>query len=485
MKNRLLIIMCFLATFYGCLNDPTDRSVARLENDKLVLTLNRKWNAGERADIARKYNIDSLLMESLFTGITSLPDTVGWKIEKRGKKYIEISSLPAKAEFELQAADDFMLLDMEWQKVEPAEDKPVEKTGINVLADYEALSFSDSVVTFKLKGFKNAGEVYLSGSFNSWSTMRIPLNKVTGEGNGNTWWQVSIPLSPGKYTYKYIVDGSWKVDQGNMLKEREEGRGVVSVLYVPVKIFELAGYNDARKVVLTGNFINWKRHGIEMKRSGDKWVLPLFLRNGTWSYKFIVDGTWLADPSNPDTREDAFGNMNSFISIGDKYYFSLKGFTDAETVVLSGSFNNWSSNELVMHRKEGIWKIEIALDPGNWEYKYIVDGSWITDPDNPYTTGSGDYLNSLAVLRPSYIFILEGYPGAESVIVTGNFNNWDEGSYRMVKEGNTWKLPLHLKPGKCLYKFIVDGNWILDPGNENWEENEYGTGNSVLWFEKP
>jgi len=485
MKNRLLYIMCVLATFYSCLNDPADDSVARLENDRLVLTLNSNWNAGERADIARKYNIDTLLMESIFSGITSLPDSVGWKIEKRGKKYIEISSFPGEGEFELQTSDDFMLLDMDWQKAEPYADKPVEKVGINMLADDEALSFMDSVVTFKLKSFKNAEEVYLSGSFNSWSTMSIPMNKVSGDGIGNTWWQVSIPLEPGKYTYKYIVDGSWKIDPDNKLKEREEGRGVVSMLYVPVKIFELAGYNNARKVVLTGNFINWKKSGIEMKRSGNKWVLPLFLRNGTWSYKFIADGKWVADPSNPDTREDAFGNLNSFISIGDKYYFSLKGYTDAEKVVLSGSFNNWSTNELVMRREEGKFKIEISLDPGNWEYKFIVDGRWITDPDNPYTTGSGDYLNSLAVLRPSYIFVLEGNSGAETVMVTGNFNNWDPGSYRMVKEGNLWKLPLHLKPGKCLYKFIVDGKWILDPDNENWEENEYGTGNSVLWVERP
>jgi hypothetical protein len=29
---------------------------------------------------------------------------------------------------------------------------------------------------------------------------------------------------------------------------------------------------------------------------------------------------------------------------------------------------------------------------------------------------------------------------------------------------------------------IVDKEWKLDPGNELWEENEYGTGNSVLWI---
>lgn len=85
MKNRLLYIMCVLVTFYSCLNYPDGDSVARLENDRLVLTLNRNWDAGERSDIALKYNIDSLLMESFFSGITSLPDTVGWKIEKREK----------------------------------------------------------------------------------------------------------------------------------------------------------------------------------------------------------------------------------------------------------------------------------------------------------------------------------------------------------------------------------------------------------------
>ena len=52
----------------------------------------------------------------------------------------------------------------------------------------------------------------------------------------------------------------------------------------------------------------------------------------------------------------------------------------------------------------------------------------------------------------------------------------------MVREGNSWKFPLRLKPGKYTYKFIVDGTWILDPGKPLFEENEHGTGNSVLWI---
>jgi 1,4-alpha-glucan branching enzyme len=70
------------------------------------------------------------------------------------------------------------------------------------------------------------------------------------------------------------------------------------------------------------------------------------------------------------------------------------------------------------------------------------------------------------------------------VIVTGSFNGWNRSSYRMVRRNERWELPIRLAPGKNTYKFIVDGKWILDPGNELWEENEEGTGNSVLWLER-
>jgi hypothetical protein len=52
----------------------------------------------------------------------------------------------------------------------------------------------------------------------------------------------------------------------------------------------------------------------------------------------------------------------------------------------------------------------------------------------------------------------------------------------MKKEENEWILPVHLAPGKHLYKFVVDGKWIIDPSNDLWEQNENNTGNSVLWL---
>jgi hypothetical protein len=42
---------------------------------------------------------------------------------------------------------------------------------------------------------------------------------------------------------------------------------------------------------------------------------------------------------------------------------------------------------------------------------------------------------------------------------------------------------MKLEPGKYFYKFIVDGDWITDPGNQNAEDDGHGNINSVLVVE--
>ena len=220
-----------------------------------------------------------------------------------------------------------------------------------------------------------------------------------------------------------------------------------------------------------------------MIRFHGNWLLPLYLREGTYAYKFIVDGQWITDPANKVTRPDGRGHENSFLGIGDTLFFTLKGFPKAEKVVVSGNFNDWNKEELSMNKTHGGWQLPYVLAMGSYEYKFIVDGKWITDPANPYTVGEGDVINSYLVVKPDYWFRLEQHSDADKAIVSGSFNNWSTTGYRMELRQGTWWFPVCLKPGKYTYKFIVDNKWIRDPSNELWEENEYGTGNSVLWIE--
>lgn len=49
--------------------------------------------------------------------------------------------------------------------------------------------------------------VSLSGEFNGWSADATPM-----ERKQDGTWEVTLPLRPGRYQYKFIVDGEWLHD---------------------------------------------------------------------------------------------------------------------------------------------------------------------------------------------------------------------------------------------------------------------------------
>jgi len=72
-------------------------------------------------------------------------------------------------------------------------------------------------------------------------------------------------------------------------------------------------------------------------------------------------------------------------------------------------------------------------------------------------------------------------PEAKEVILMGDFNNWDPMLQPMENDGNgVWTTSIIVSPGKYEYKFLVDGQWKEDPGNEQTCPNCFGTTNSIL-----
>ena len=53
-------------------------------------------------------------------------------------------------------------------------------------------------------------------------------------------------------------------------------------------------------------------------------------------------------------------------------------------VYIAGSFNDWDPEKLIMvyHGDIQGYIFELQLHSGNYEYKFIVDGEWVTDLDN-------------------------------------------------------------------------------------------------------
>lgn len=77
--------------------------------------------------------------------------------------------------------------------------------------------------------------------------------------------------------------------------------------------FRLKGYQEAHLVVLSGTFNDWHQSQFVFGREGDEWVCRIDLEPGKYAYKFIIDGNWILDPTNPVSEEDAAGNVNSIL----------------------------------------------------------------------------------------------------------------------------------------------------------------------------
>jgi 1,4-alpha-glucan branching enzyme len=75
----------------------------------------------------------------------------------------------------------------------------------------------------------------------------------------------------------------------------------------------------------------------------------------------------------------------------------------AAAVAIAGTFNDWrpDASRMVLVG-DGRWLKELALPPGTYEYRLVVDGAWIPDPRADATTPNpfGE-LNSVLKVKAS------------------------------------------------------------------------------------
>lgn len=173
-----------------------------------------------------------------------------------------------------------------------------------------------------------AKSVHVAGEFNNWldaSEGKItakPEWALSNDGAGN--WKLVKQLRPGKYQFKYVLDGGgtpaqWVTAAG--LPISAEGNSILELVAAapqpaPAAPAEKGAYffyaGDAKSVTLAGEFNQWSTtsHPLRKNQFG-VWEITVPLPPGRHPYKFVVDGNWVADPTNPEKTEDGHGGFNS------------------------------------------------------------------------------------------------------------------------------------------------------------------------------
>uniref|UniRef100_A0A7S0ZJH6 AMP-activated protein kinase glycogen-binding domain-containing protein n=1 Tax=Timspurckia oligopyrenoides TaxID=708627 RepID=A0A7S0ZJH6_9RHOD len=159
-----------------------------------------------------------------------------------------------------------------------------------------------------------AKTVNLTGSFDAWST-RLPMAEEKSVLSGSSRFVTRRPLPPGRYEYKFIIDGDWYYDmtlptaQHGDIINNELCIGTVPHTFVWDKTI-------AQCVMLVGSFDNWKKqHPMTRSEDGKSWSIDLDMNLGKYLYKFVVDGNWWFDTSEPN-EADPYGSHNNVLNVG-------------------------------------------------------------------------------------------------------------------------------------------------------------------------
>lgn len=215
----------------------------------------------------------------------------------------------------------------------------------------------DSGVLFRYYA-PSARQVTLAGNFNNWGGTQgggryDPDIDPMSDPDADGVWSIIVPLPPGRYQYKYVIDGGvrWEKDPNNpdagseggienslivvpptirydyevvtgtvisgetrsSVDRRDEAEGIAAALVTVEFEVELP---DATEVFIVGDFNAWEPTEYRLEAGEDDlYRATLELPPGTYEYKLIVDGTWVEDPGNPNTVPDPYGGVNSVLTV--------------------------------------------------------------------------------------------------------------------------------------------------------------------------
>jgi chromosome partitioning protein len=91
------------------------------------------------------------------------------------------------------------------------------RTTAQKIEDFYGVKQLGDEVIFSVR-FEQAQRVLLAGDFNNWTPESTPMVKTAGPGS----WRMSLPLRPGRYRYRFFVDGKWVTDPHNKYVETNQ-----------------------------------------------------------------------------------------------------------------------------------------------------------------------------------------------------------------------------------------------------------------------
>jgi cyclomaltodextrinase len=96
-----------------------------------------------------------------------------------------------------------------------------------------------------------------------------------------------------------------------------------------------------------------------------------------------------------------------------------------KNVYLAGDMNDWNPGRNPMKLKDGKWEEDVLVNPGKYQYKFIVDGKWIQDPGSRESLG-GNSVAHIGSVSPPAVPLLYTVKTEKEKITVGMRNKAEE-----------------------------------------------------------
>jgi chromosome partitioning protein len=106
---------------------------------------------------------------------------------------------------------------------------------------------------------------------------------------------------------------------------------------------------------------------------------------GAWDFTALAEEVLSLDEKRPEAAQAVERPTRESVLLKEDAFVFVYRDPLAREVMIAGDFNNWIPDQNVdsIREADGTWKKRVPLQAGQYQYKYLVDGEWRPDPENP------------------------------------------------------------------------------------------------------
>ncbi len=196
-------------------------------------------------------------------------------------------------------------------------------------------------------------------SFNGVNQLLDIIHLVRERLNHNVDYRILMTMFDSRLQYSYRVQDA--------IKERFGERVCSTIIHINVKLRESASHG--MPALYYDKYCRGAKDYLSLARELVSRIEPPEPLDKNWAPKNRL----LSYPSNEIGRDMPVRTVE-FV------------FPDpnAKEVYIAGDFNGWRiSEDAKLEKRNGVWVKTISLPPGRYRYRFVVDGRWMDDPNNP------------------------------------------------------------------------------------------------------